>query len=118
MLLALLLGLALPPCANYSAPRVHCSPGSRPSSSVSVRPAARSISSRPITVVSATVSATWVGMRDAVTLTGSRLREGEASVGWAVRYWATREVGGVHRPELLASIKQELDREGIKLAAT
>jgi small conductance mechanosensitive channel len=43
---------------------------------------------------------------------------GKASVGWAVRYWATREVGGVHRPELLAAIKQELDREGITLAAT
>lgn len=43
---------------------------------------------------------------------------GKASVGWAVRYWATREVGGAHRPELLAAIKGELDREGIKLAAS
>lgn len=43
---------------------------------------------------------------------------GKASVGWAVRYWATREVGGAHRPELLGAIKAELDREGIKLAST
>ena len=43
---------------------------------------------------------------------------GRGSIGWAVRYWATRKVGGAHRPELLAAIKGELDREGIRLSAT